>query len=416
MPVKPQVASAESTRNSDDEGCPTLTNKFSTLYIKPLVSPFSIIIDNTKTMAAGGIHGDVLEGILSHVPVIDLVPVSHVSHSWKRAVSSSLAHVRPIKPWLIVVTQNRRASHVTALHAYDPRSHLWLQIKHPTSTSTHASPLCSSHSTLLYTLSLAHFSFSLDALHLHWHHAPSPRLCRTHPLVARVANLVVIAGGVCHFEDDPLAVEIYHIETRTWETCPSMPPLLKGSTASSWLSVAVAGQVMHVTEKHSGVTYSFHTEFKTWKGPFNLRAAASVFHCVTGTLGNRFMLAGLLGEVDDVKGVKLWEVRLRDGLGSGMEEVGEMPTDMVGRLFSGSELGSLEATWIGNFVYLMNSSTPEEFVACELLDGGGCQWRTLRNPAVNYGSRMVVCAGDVRMQDLRRAMTSENLTFCVKHV
>ena len=84
------------------------------------------------------IHGDILEAIFSHVPLIHLVPASHVSNSWKRAVSSSLAHVRPIKPWLIVLTQSLRASHVTTLHAYDPRSHVWLQINN--SKYCHTSP------------------------------------------------------------------------------------------------------------------------------------------------------------------------------------------------------------------------------------------------------------------------------------
>ncbi|TKY69888.1 F-box/kelch-repeat protein [Spatholobus suberectus] len=358
------------------------------------------------------IHGDILEAIFSHVPLIHLVPASHVSKSWNRAVSSSLAHVRPIKPWLIVLTQKPRAPHVTALHAYDPRSHVWLEIKHRTCHPS--SPVRSSHSKLLFTLTPSEFAFSLDALHLDWHRAPSPRVWRTDPVVACVGQRVVVAGGACEFEDDPLAVEMYDAESRAWETCQSMPALLKGSTASSWLSVAVAGEIMHVTEKHSGVTYSFDTMAKTWKGPFDLRPDESVFHCVTGTLGERLMVAGVVGELGNVRGVKLWEVQ--GGLGSGMEEVGEMPKEMVRKVLGGSELGSMEVTWVGDFVYVRNTAKAEELVACEVVNGVRCEWRSVRNAAVNCGGRMVVCGGDVCMEDLQRAVLSENRIFCMKQV
>ncbi|KAK7309704.1 hypothetical protein RJT34_06646 [Clitoria ternatea] len=358
------------------------------------------------------IHGDILEAIFSHVPLIHLVPACHVSKTWKRAVSSSLAHVRPIKPWLLILNQTTRA-----LHAYDPRSHVWLRIKHhPFITNTRQqqppSALRSSHSTLLYTLTPAEFSFSTDALHLDWHHAPSPRVWRTDPVVARVGQRVVVAGGACDFEDDPLAVETYDMETRAWVTCPSMPALLKGSTASTWLSVAVAGEMMHVTEKHSGVTYSFDPITMTWKGPFDLRPYQNVCYCVTGTLGEKLMVAGVVVEAENVKGVKLWAVR--GELGSGMEEVGEMPKEMVEKVMGGSELGSVEVTWIGDFVYVRNTSVPEEVVVCEVLDDGNrCDWLSVRNAAVNCGTRTVVCGGDVCLEDVQRAVVSENRKFCM---
>lgn len=372
---------------------------------------FSVLIIMAAAEEAP-IHGDILEAIISHVPLIHLVSVSHVSKSWKRAVSSSLAHLRPIKPWLIVLTQNPRATHVTKLHAYDPRSHVWLEIKNR--TCPHSSPVRSSHSSLFYTLTPAEFAFSLDALHLDWHHAPSPRVWRTDPIVARVGSRVVVAGGACEFEDDPLAVEMYDTESRAWETCPSMPALLKDSTASSWLSVAVVGEVMHLTEKHSGVTYSFDTVMKRWKGPFYLRPDESVFHCVSGTLGDRLMVAGVVGEFGNVRSVKLWEVT--GELGSGMVEVGEMPKEMVGKVIGGSELGSVEVTWIGDFVYVRNTSFAEELVVCEVLNGVGCEWRSVWNAAAKHGARMVLCGGDVCMQDLQRAVVSGTRTFCMKHV
>lgn len=353
------------------------------------------------------IHGDILEAIFSHVPLVQLVPACHVSRAWKRAVSSSLTHVRPTKPWLIILSQSTRASHVTTAHAYDPRSHLWLEIKHHPSICGGA--VRATHSTLLYTLSPAEFAFSLDALHLAWHRAPSPRVWRTDPIVASVGKRVVVAGGACEFEDDPLAVEMYDTESRVWEECLPMPAMLKGSSASTWLSVAVAGDSMHVTEKNSGLTYSFDTVTMKWEGPYDLRPDHSVCYCVTGTVrGERLMVAGLVGN----HAVKLWAVK--GGLCSGMMElVGEMPKELVGKLKGGSEFGSVEVTWVGDFVYLRNTLVPEEVVACEVVEGCVCEWRSVHNVAVNGGGRVVVCGGDVGMEDLQRAVLSGKRTFCM---
>ncbi|AES96155.2 putative F-box domain, kelch-type beta propeller [Medicago truncatula] len=364
------------------------------------------------------IHGDVLETIFSFVPLIDLVPSCHVSKSWNKTVFSSLTHVRQIKPWLIVLPQTSRASRVTIAHAYDPRSHAWLQItKHqPLINKTQEIPaIRSSHSTLLYTLSPSEFTFSLDALQLEWHKAPSPRVWRTDPIVARVGNCVVVAGGACEFEDDPLAVEMYNMESRDWVNCQSMPMTLKTSSASSWLSVAVVGETMLVTEKNSGVTYTFNTTTMDWEGPYYLRPDdKSVLYTVTGTLSEKLTVAGLVGEPGNVREVKLWAVK--EEIDSGMEEIGSMPKEMVEKLRGDSEFGSVEAIWVGNLVYLRNTLVLDELVVCEVVNGNLCEWRSVKNAAVDGGTRMVFCGGDVKMEDLQRAVLSEKQTFSMKQM
>ena len=66
-----------------------------------------------------------------HVPLIDLVPVCHMSTSWKGAVFSSLRHLNSVKPWLIVHAQSTRYPYTTTSHAYDPRMHVWVDIEQP---------------------------------------------------------------------------------------------------------------------------------------------------------------------------------------------------------------------------------------------------------------------------------------------
>ncbi|XP_057419295.1 F-box/kelch-repeat protein At1g23390-like [Lotus japonicus] len=364
------------------------------------------------------IHGDILEAILSHVPLIHLVPARHVSKSWKRALSSSLRHVSPVKPWLTVHTQSPRAPHVTTSHAYDPRSRSWIQIHAPPSSQS-SSPLRSSHSTLIYTLSPTGFSFSLDPLGLEWHHAPPPRVWRVDPVVACVGGCIIVAGGACDFEDDPLAVEMYDAGSRTWSRCESMPEILKGSTASTWLSVAVAGDRVHVTEKNSGVTYSFDSETKSWLGPYELRPEEGVFYCVTGTVRGRLVVAGMVGEAENVKGVKLWEVKGELGIGSKYwcEELGAMPKAMVAKMKGDDGCGvmaSISVTTVGDYVYLVNLWEPEEMVVCEFADRGGCAWRSVRNEAVARMERMVFCGGYVGVEDLECAVAQKNCKFALQ--
>ncbi|KAF2292771.1 hypothetical protein GH714_028089 [Hevea brasiliensis] len=86
-------------------------------------------------------------------------------------------------------------------------------------------------------LSPSKFSFSFDPLHLTWHNVDSPLVWRTDPIVAVVGHRVIVAGGACDFEDDPLAVEMYDLKTRTWDTCESLPAHFKDSAASTWLSM-----------------------------------------------------------------------------------------------------------------------------------------------------------------------------------
>lgn len=366
------------------------------------------------------IHGDILEAILSHVPLIHLVPARHVSKVWNRAVSSSLRHVNPAKPWLTVYTQSPRAPHVTNTCAYDPRSREWIEVHAPLPNLSSA--LRSSHSTLLYTLSPTEFSFSDDPLHLEWHHAPAPRVWRVDPIVACVGSRIVVAGGACDFEDDPLAVEMYDMESREWARCEPMPALMKGSTASTWLSVAVAGDKIHVTEKNSGTTYSFDCSEMTWQGPYELKPEEGVFCCVIGTVRNRLVVAGIIGDAENVKGVKVWEVKGELGLGMEnywCEELGAMPKEMVAKLKGEGECcSSIAVIPMGDLVYVLNPSVPEEMVVCEVLKGGGCEWGSVRNAAVNDGTRMgrmVFCGGDVGVEDLQRAVT-QNCKFLLKQM
>ncbi|KAL5759857.1 hypothetical protein ACOSQ2_018695 [Xanthoceras sorbifolium] len=371
-----------------------------------------------KQAATNTIHGDMLEAIFSHVPLIDLVPASHVSKAWNRSVFSSLRHFNKVKPWLMVHAQRKRSPHVVTTHAYDPRSRLWIEINQP--PVCHVSELRSSHSTILYMLSPARLSFSSDPLHLTWHHVDVPLLCRTDPIVAAAGDFIVIAGGACDFGDDPLAVEIYNLKTRTWERCENMPAILKDSAASTWLSVAANPRKIYVSEKCSGVTYSFEPETKTWHGPYDLRPDPTMFFLTTVFADDRLILVGLIGVPENVRSVKVWEVK-----GESLEELremGEMPEVLLEKL-KGSrscEMSSVTVTSAGDTLYIHNNSNPEEMVVCEIVEGGLCEWSSMKNVLVNDESqvmdRMVFTCSTVTMANLQRALTNHDRRFAVKQI
>lgn len=353
------------------------------------------------------IHGDILEAILSHVPLIDLVPASYVSKSWKTAALHNFNTTtnNKLNPWLIVHKQRARTPyHITSTHAYDPRSHVWIEIKTPISTR-HVSTLRSSYSTLLYTLSPSNLSFSSDPLHLTWHHAPPPLTWRFDPIVAAIGHCVIVAGGGCDFEDDPLAVEIYDVESRTWDhTCDSMPANLKDSSTSTWLSVATNNIKLFVTEKQSGVTHTFDPDTKTWCGPFDLRPDPRICYSVIAFCYDRLILIGLIGDVDDLKGVKMWGVNCDN---FECDEIGEMPLEFVEKL-------QRENSWVysigvcagGNMVYINNPEVAEEVIVCEL-GAGGCRWGSVTNVVgveMSRTERLVFTCSTVGIEDVEKAM------------
>ncbi|KAI3816788.1 hypothetical protein L1987_16493 [Smallanthus sonchifolius] len=248
------------------------------------------------------IHGDVLEAVLSHLPLIHLVPKSLVSKAWNKTVISTLLKSPKSHPWLIIQTQGSRSPYLTTTSAYDPSSCLWIEIHHP--SINYVSALRSSRSNLLYMIFPSKFSFSFDPLHLTWHHAVAPRVWRIDPIIAVVGKRVVVAGGACDFEHDPLAVEIYNIDSQTWTKPEPMPEFFKGSASSTWQSVASDDRRLFVLEKNGGVLHTFDPLTNTWCGPYDLLPDLLVFHSGIVFCNDRMILIGMLGDADVIIGIK----------------------------------------------------------------------------------------------------------------
>ncbi|KZV52674.1 F-box/kelch-repeat protein-like [Dorcoceras hygrometricum] len=353
------------------------------------------------------ICSDLLEVILSYVPFVDLVSAADVSRSWGCAVASSLRHHNKPMPWLILHTQGKRNPHATTAKAYDRRSQLWVSIRKP--SVKYVAALRSSHSGFLYMLSPSRFSFSSDPFNFEWLHVDPPLVWRTDPIVARVGESVVVAGGACDFEDDPLAVEIYSLRERSWCACESMPGIFKESAASQWQSIATTAEKLFITDNKSGLTHSFDPATKSWSEPVVLNPGQPVSHFNIGSSSiGKLILVGLC-RIENVERVKIWRFDPEDF--SDYEEIGDMPSEYVEKLRSECfGIPSMKICASGNVVYMYNPSEVEELVACELSHDGGCRWWTVRNAVTREDmmlNQLVFSCSEVGIDDLRRVMKRE---------
>ncbi|CAH1429294.1 unnamed protein product [Lactuca virosa] len=362
--------------------------------------------DQSQSDAVGApIHGDVLEAVLSHLPFVHLVPASIVCKVWNKAVASTLKSKKP-QPWFILHTQRSRSPYLTTTEAYDPVSRMWIEIQQP--PIDYVSALRSSQSNLLYMLSPSKFSFSFDALHLTWHNVTPPRLMRIDPIVGVVGKHVIVAGGVSDFEDDPLAVEIYDLESQIWTNPEPMPEFFEESSSSMWTSIASDERRLFVMEKSSGVLHTFDPLTNTWYGPFVLRPDHLVSHFSIGFSDEKLILIGLLVDFDDPIGIKLWEVNCES---FEYHEIAEMPAALVEKL-KGDDLQilSIEVRMAGNVAYIYKPMRAGEVIVCELSgDDGECRWWSMANLVTGDRSimeRFVYTCSKVGVEDLRRATGS----------
>ncbi|KAK9119751.1 hypothetical protein Scep_017844 [Stephania cephalantha] len=332
------------------------------------------------------LHGDLLNTVLSHVPLLHLLSASHVCSGWRRAALSLSGSLS--KPWLLLHT--RRSG--TPARAYDPSSHEWIILARA---------------------------------------PPPPPPPRTDPVVARVGpRHVVVAGGTCEFEHDPLAVEVYDLTAGRWDACESMPSAMVGSASATWLSVAVPdydGDVskmcVMVMEKRSGRLCSLDAVTMRWEAMMGeVRPEPSISHSVIGFSGARLVMMGIMGNGESgggVEGVGVWEIRNYCG-GRSFEciEIGRMPDEMVGRVRNWSQSAGLVMGRGLGYVYEEEGSG-REVVWFEVGEEGSVgEWGTVDGCDMVFDDQtlmdgVVLTCVTVTLDDLRRAVGFDNQRFSV---
>ncbi|XP_047333080.1 F-box/kelch-repeat protein At1g23390-like [Impatiens glandulifera] len=364
-------------------------------------------MDQDQTKNPTPIQGDILESILSLIPLINLTQALHVSKEWRIAVSSSLL-LNPPKPWFFIHYQNIRYPYAISTSAYDSRSKDWIQIDR--SAMACVSALRSSHSSLLYMMSPAGLSFSSDPFHLKWVHADAgPLVWRSDPIVALVAGKVIVAGGGCDFEDDPLAVEIYDSSTGLMELSEPMPATLKDSAASTWLSVATDGHILYVMEKYTGMMHTFNPESDIWSRPHDISTYHNGFNSNITFSNGRLILIVLIGDMENAISLKLWSVNTKN---FEKEEIGEMPSEMFDKMkIESFQITSINVYSAGNWIYIYNSSELGDLYVCEIVNGG-FRWTVEKVPVKNgRWKAMAITCSEVGIYDVDEAVKEENWKY-----
>ncbi|PIA61849.1 hypothetical protein AQUCO_00200089v1 [Aquilegia coerulea] len=350
------------------------------------------------------ISGDILEAIISRVPLIDLLPAYIVSQDWRCAVRSSLKNASCRKPWLIAHIQNLRSFSLVARCVFDPESGVWSEVPCANEQPFICVPIRSTDSNLLYMLTPLKFSFSLDPLKAKWHHVQGPKISRLDPIVAVIGSHIVIAGGSNDFEDDPLAVEVYDNKFQQWELCQSMPNFYKDSASTTWLSIAVSNEKMFLLEKSSGTLCTFDPNIKSWGDIFDLKPNDSIFLSLIGFSNNRLLLIGLIGNTENVESLKIWEVNCDTFV---CKEVGEMPSKMLeGLIDSCSSPSSINISMAEDMIYIYNSENPNVIIHCEISKCSSCYWGSIQNSIVNdqyQMHRFTFTCSKVGINDLQKA-------------
>lgn len=240
----------------------------------------------------------------------------------------------------------------------------------------------------------------------------APKVWRQDPIVAMVGSHVVVAGGTCEFEDDPLAVEVLDPKSGKWAACEPMPTIFKSSASANWLSVAASDHKMYVLEKSSGEFCSFNLNTMKWERPSELRPEPSLYFSSIAFARDRLILFGLAGDANNVTSLRLWEVNC-DTLEH--KEIGKMPAGMVGRLIkdADSPLSSIGVALAGDFAYVYNPSDPKEIFYCDF-STRICEWGSIQNTIVsdqNRLDRFIFTCSNVTMDDIKAISRAKSGRF-----
>ncbi|KAJ3704483.1 hypothetical protein LUZ61_008188 [Rhynchospora tenuis] len=302
------------------------------------------------------LHGDVLEEVAMHVPIIDLLSASLVSREWHRAVHSSWVYRPHQRPWLILRDLRSPKSSAFSIHALDPYSRSWVSI---TRRSVSDRPfemvgpcfLRRSKGDRFCALMFRKMTISKDPLGARWEQdTKAPRKFRLDPVVAEVGRWILVVGGECSIDRDyeeEGPVEVYDKRTGVWESAGLMPAVFEGSTCATWLSVVASSKRLYILERKTGWLSWFDPESKRWGSMRQMRPDPAVSTwAITVGFGEKLLLFGVgRGEHGGRMKVRIWEVE-GDNLQVVDSEAEEMPAEMVDRLFP-SEQGHDDAMWRG---------------------------------------------------------------------
>ncbi|XP_073015960.1 F-box/kelch-repeat protein At3g24760-like [Primulina eburnea] len=323
---------------------------------------------------------DLIESILSRLPITSILRAASVCKLWNSIIRSSsfktLVFDSGLFPsWLFLLGRNTHP-----LLAFDPESNDWIRFSTETGLSRDS---FIASSAFIFSPSPEKFSFRpvFDG-----------RLCQTSPLTfprcnpligvyygpdfSKQARFIVVGGISSLNEEDCLAVEIFSPDENYWELCQPLNEIFQpGNSAQSLCSSLFKGKFF-VYDKYSGFISSFDLKRRSWSNPKTLRPPGTLISSLI-SIQNRLVLAGLCSTYNGGLEFIIWNIDERT---LEFSEVAIMPRDLLSRLIdheSAQTLRNLKCAGLGRFVYVFIEEFSGNFpvCVCEMSDSGNGSWR-----------------------------------------
>ncbi|WOK94924.1 hypothetical protein Cni_G03629 [Canna indica] len=320
---------------------------------------------------------DVVELILSYLPLRSAVVASAVCRQWHAVVSdpgfaSRADSSRRRRPWLFLYGQNNVVLRKSQAFGFDPDSDAWIALP-PSPSAIHVDCFAGAGGFFFATTSTTRLCYA-PLLRGPWRETSPLRFSRCNPLVGVFSapggrrQFIVVGGGRIGGLvdlDDPLAVEIYDPASDAWELCAPMPTEFLRGNSSHWLTAALIGnRFFFVFGIFSSSIAAFDLSRRTWTGVQTLGPPDVLFSFLLAC-GDRLILAGLCSSPERLPGFVLWAV---DHLTMDFVEIGEMPRDLLSCLFDSDDddnrFASLKCVGLDGLVYVFMEDPHRGFPAC----------------------------------------------------
>ncbi|KAG6472853.1 F-box/kelch-repeat protein At3g24760-like isoform X1 [Zingiber officinale] len=324
------------------------------------------------------LNDDLVELVLSYLPLRSAVVAGAVSRQWRRIVShpgfaKRAASSRRRPPWFFLYGQNNVVLRKNQAFGFDPDAGEWIALP-PSPSAVPVECFAGAGGFFFATISATRFCYA-PLLRGPWRETSPLLFSRYNPLVGVFSSpggrrrFIVVGGarfigGLVNLED-PLAVEIYDPESDSWELCAPLPPEFQPGNSSQWLSAALlAGRFFYVFGIYSSSIAAFDLSRRTWSSFQTLRPPGLLFSFLLAS-GDRLFLAGLCNTPEGPPCFSLWAVDHRT---MDYAEIGAMPSDLLSCLFDtdddDNKFASLKCVGLDGLVYVFNEDHHKAYPAC----------------------------------------------------
>ncbi|KAF8006226.1 hypothetical protein BT93_K0501 [Corymbia citriodora subsp. variegata] len=339
---------------------------------------------------------DLIDLILSHLPVPSLLRASAVCKLWRSVILSSGSSNCNLgcsssssSPWFFLYGIHNTSSRNNQSFAFDPLSDSWFRLPIHTHRDDPSFSFIASSGFLFTTIQT--FSFT-RVFRNSWRATTPLHFSRINPLLAVFGDddpgpgsglrFIVVGGdgfiGNLVDIEDRSAVEIYDPRSHSWELCPPLPADFRPGNSSQSLSSALFRGRFYVFGIYSCFVSCFDLRGRIWSDVQTLRPPGVLFSFLIACR-ERLVLAGMCVGPGGPS-FNLWQI---DETSMEFREIAIMPSNLLNGLVDSEEedkFASLKCVGSGDMIYVFDEEYHQKYPACVCeigSDNGRCSWRRL---------------------------------------